>query len=82
VDPTTWIWADERLNGTIIFQLLLDDLIWARGENLMLEAGRRIELTPDFEWPEIPRNVEAAPEAKAFQAILQPFAGQVPRLCS
>jgi hypothetical protein len=55
-DPSTWIWANGRLEETVIFQLLLDDQIWAKGENLVLEAGRQIEITPDFDWPEIPRT--------------------------
>lgn len=56
VDPGTWTWESERLQEKVIFQLLLDDQIWARGEDIVLEAGRRIELAPEFEWPEIPRT--------------------------
>jgi hypothetical protein len=56
VNPHTWIWAQARLHGRVVFQLLLDDLVWARGPNRVLEAGRRIEVAPDFEWPDIPRT--------------------------
>jgi hypothetical protein len=56
VDPGTWIWANGRLEETVIFQLLLDDQIWAKGEKQVLQAGERIEIAPDFDWPEIPRT--------------------------
>lgn len=56
VDSATWIWANDHLEETVIFQLLLDDQIWAKGEKQVLQAGGRIETTPDFEWPEIPRT--------------------------
>jgi hypothetical protein len=56
VDPGTWIWPHDRLEEKVTLQLLLDDQIWAKGENLVLESGVRIELTPDFDWPEIPRT--------------------------
>src|ERR1700674_1762311 len=49
VDPITWIWSHHRIKEKITFQLLLDDQIWAKGENLLLEPGRKMEVTPDFE---------------------------------
>jgi len=55
VDPQTWIWTSHRNGETVVFQLLLNDLVWARGDETMLEPGGRLAVSPDFEWPEIPR---------------------------
>jgi hypothetical protein len=38
-----------------VFGLLLDDQIWAKGEQLILAPGNRLEVRPDFDWPEIPQ---------------------------
>jgi hypothetical protein len=56
VDPGTWIWPNDQPEEAVVCQLLLDDQIWAKGENLVLEAGDRVEIAPDFDWPEIPRT--------------------------
>ena len=56
VDPLTWVWSNDRTKDTVRFQLLLDDLIWAKGEDQVLQPGQELELSPDFEWPEIPRT--------------------------
>jgi len=55
VDRQTWVWTASRVGGTVVFQLLLNDLIWAKGEDHVLDPGSREEVVPDFEWPEIPR---------------------------
>ena len=55
VSPSTWVWRAVGSKSRIIFRLLLNDLIWAKGDEMVLDPGSRIELTPDFEWPEIPR---------------------------
>jgi len=55
LDSRTWRWSSLRSESPIIFQLLLNDLVWAKGDDILLEPGARIELVPDFEWPEIPR---------------------------
>jgi hypothetical protein len=55
LDPTTWLWLNERTNEPVTFQLLLDDQVWAKGDNLVIEAGEQIEIMPDFDWPEIPK---------------------------
>jgi len=55
VDATKWAWTAEYLDERIMFGLLLDDQIWAKGEQLLLNPGERLELRPDFDWPEIPR---------------------------
>ena len=55
IDKSTWIWSTYFATQPLILQLLLNDLIWAKGENLTLEPGMRLQVLPDFEWPEIPR---------------------------
>ena len=56
VGPEHWMWLANGLQEDIEFQLLLNDQIWARGKNLVLRAGEKVEVSPDFEWPEIPRT--------------------------
>ena len=53
--PGTWLWVAVRPQETVVFQLLLNDSVWARGENITVKPGERVLLEPDFEWPEIPR---------------------------
>lgn len=55
VGPKTWVWSVQASREIIEFQLLLNDEVWEKGEARVLEPGNSIELTPDFEWPEIPR---------------------------
>ena len=54
VHPTRWVWSATAA-GLIEFQLLLNDQVWERGAIHMVAPGAALELTPDFEWPEIPR---------------------------
>jgi hypothetical protein len=60
VGGSTWVWSVCHATEVIEFHLLLDDVIWGRGNNLVLEPGRVVELRPDFEWPEIPHVVPPA----------------------
>ena len=53
--PRRWIWSAGPSEERVEFGLLLDDQVWARGEKIVLDPGRTIEITPDFEWPEIPK---------------------------
>jgi hypothetical protein len=55
IDPQTWVWSTRVSNDKLEFQFLLNDEVWEKGEAHILEPGTSIELTPDFEWPEIPR---------------------------
>jgi len=52
----TWVWSSNQPEGNIVFQLVLNDQVWARGREVVLEAGKRMQVEPDFEWPEIPRT--------------------------
>ena len=55
VEPETWVWSVGDSKERVQFQLLLNDEVWEKGEAHVLEPGNSMELTPDFEWPEIPR---------------------------
>ena len=46
-DGSTWKWtceADEALK----FKLLLNDAVWAQGENLVAAPGQKVEVAPRF----------------------------------
>ncbi|TAL04942.1 MAG: hypothetical protein EPO07_04500 [Verrucomicrobia bacterium] len=47
VDGSTWRWtalAEEKL----VCKLLLNDQVWASGEDLVVAPGKRVEITPAF----------------------------------
>jgi hypothetical protein len=54
VNQRTWVWS-THVKEKLEFRLLLNDEVWERGEIHVLEEGNTIAVTPDFEWPEIPR---------------------------
>jgi hypothetical protein len=47
-DPTTWVWSTTQASGKVVFKLLLNDQIWAKGEDIAVEAGRKVEVVPFF----------------------------------
>src|SRR5690349_2862355 len=47
VDGKTWRWVAEA-DGTLKFKLLLNDSVWAAGEDLVAKPGARVEVTPAF----------------------------------
>lgn len=47
VDGQTWQWsgkADDRLT----FKLLLNDSVWAKGEDIVAKPGQKVEVVPTF----------------------------------
>jgi hypothetical protein len=50
-----WTWSTDSCREGLEFQLLLDDTICERGQPHHLESGHTVHISPDFEWPEIPR---------------------------
>ncbi len=47
VDGKTWQWsgkADDKLK----FKLLLNDTVWAKGEDLVAAPGQKVEVKPAF----------------------------------
>jgi hypothetical protein len=48
IDGSAWVWSTRRAKGKVVFKLLLNDQVWAKGEDLVVEAGRKIEVVPVF----------------------------------
>jgi hypothetical protein len=48
VAGSKWVWSTNRAKGKLVFKLLLNDRVWARGEDVVIEAGRKIEIVPIF----------------------------------
>jgi hypothetical protein len=44
----SWIWKSTRAKGRVLFKLLLNDKIRAKGEDIGVEAGKMIEVAPVF----------------------------------
>jgi hypothetical protein len=47
VDGQTWQWsgkAEDRLT----FKLLLNDTVWAKGEDIVAKPGQKVEIVPSF----------------------------------
>jgi hypothetical protein len=45
---STWIWASTDVQDRVVFKFLLNDVIWAQGENLIVESGKDIRVKPVF----------------------------------
>jgi hypothetical protein len=48
IDGSAWVWSTRQAKGKVVFKLLLNDQVWARGEDVVVEAGRKIEVVPVF----------------------------------
>lgn len=48
VDATTWVWSTREAREKVVFKLLLNDQVWAKGEDIVVEAGRKIDVVPFF----------------------------------
>ncbi|MGO8929620.1 MAG: hypothetical protein ACLQU3_22360 [Limisphaerales bacterium] len=48
IDESVWVWSTNQAQGRIVFKLLLNDQVWAKGEDVVVEAGRKIEIVPVF----------------------------------
>jgi len=44
----SWIWKTNKAKGKVLFRLLLNDEIWAKGEDGRVDAGKMIEVVPVF----------------------------------
>lgn len=47
VDGQTWRWT-APVSDELTFKFLLNDAVWAKGENLVVKPGQRVEISPDF----------------------------------
>jgi hypothetical protein len=48
VNPNTWVWSSTQAKDKVVFKLLLNDEVWAKGEDVVAEVGRTIETVPFF----------------------------------
>ena len=47
-DDNKWVWSSDAARDTAIFKLLLNDQVWAQGEDLAVEPGKRVAVRPAF----------------------------------
>ena len=47
-DGSRWVWSSHQARDKVVFKLLLNDRVWARGEDVVVRAGARVELAPVF----------------------------------
>lgn len=48
IDGSAWVWSTKEAKDKVLFKLLLNDQSWAKGEDVVVEAGRKIEVVPVF----------------------------------
>lgn len=48
VDASTWVWSTPHSHDKVTFKLLLNDQIWAQGQDIVLEPARTVEIVPRF----------------------------------
>jgi hypothetical protein len=53
-DASTWVWSSRQARDRVVFKLLLNDQVWAQGEDLTIEAGRKLETAPLFQSSDLP----------------------------
>jgi hypothetical protein len=47
-DASTWVWSASQAREKVVFKLLLNDQVWAKGEDVVVKAGQRVEVVPGF----------------------------------
>ena len=48
MNASTWVWHSALARDNIVFKLLVNDQVWAKGADLALEPGRKLEVVPAF----------------------------------
>jgi hypothetical protein len=48
IAPSLWRWSAPAGSATIVFKLLLNDVLWAAGDDLRVAGGNHLEVTPYF----------------------------------
>ncbi len=48
VDGSTWQWSGEAADEKLKFKLLLNDKVWAKGEDVVATPGQKVQITPSF----------------------------------
>lgn len=50
VSATEWTFNTTRASGTVEFKFLINDQIWAEGDDLQIKAGSKSISSPQFIW--------------------------------
>lgn len=50
ISPYEWAFESKSKDGDITFKLLINDEIWAEGDNTSVAAGTKIVCSPFFGW--------------------------------
>ena len=48
IEGSAWVWSTKQAKGKMVFKLLLNDQLWAKGEDVVVGAGTKIEIVPVF----------------------------------
>jgi hypothetical protein len=48
IDASKWVWEAAPARERVVFKLLVNDVIWAKGEDIVVEPGRKIQVVPGF----------------------------------
>lgn len=48
IDSATWVWSTKQARDKVTFKLLLNDQVWSKGEDGVVEAGGKVEVAPGF----------------------------------
>ena len=50
LSATEWAFETSKATGDIHFKFLINDQVWAEGENLSIKAGSKSVSSPYFAW--------------------------------
>lgn len=50
ITPYEWGFASKKGTGPVTFKFLINDILWAEGEDLMVAAGGKSVSSPTFVW--------------------------------
>ena len=50
VSATEWVFDTNKATGLVNFKFLINDQVWAEGENVAVEAGSKSISSPRFVW--------------------------------
>ena len=50
ITPYEWGFASKKGSGTVTFKFLINDILWAEGEDLTVAAGGKSVSSPTFVW--------------------------------
>ena len=50
ISATEWMFDASKASGMVVFKFLINDQIWAEGDNLTIQAGSKSISSPEFIW--------------------------------